>query len=56
MIPTMTAITARMMPITKPAVAPPEECFAGPWADVDVAVEDVDEEVEVAMGLPPYGQ
>jgi hypothetical protein len=47
----MIAITAAMMPIAKPAFAPAEECLVEPWP-VDVAVEDVD----VDVGLPPYGQ
>jgi hypothetical protein len=42
---------ATMMPIAKPAFAP-AECLAELLPDVDVAVEDVD----VDVGLPPYGQ
>jgi len=48
----MTATTATVMPIAKPAFAPAEECLVEPWPDVDVAVGDVD----VDAGLPPYGQ
>ncbi len=49
----MTATTATMMPIAKPALAPAEVCLAEPWPGVDVAVEDGD---VGDAGLPPYGQ
>jgi hypothetical protein len=52
MIPAMTPTTTMMMPIAKPALAPAEKCPAEPWAEVDVAVEDVDDD----EGVLPYGQ
>jgi hypothetical protein len=51
MIPMMIATTAAMMPIAKPTFEP-AECLVEPWPGVDVAVEDVD----VDVGMPPYGQ